>query len=86
MDIKIKTKFGIGDICYGYYRCNFYEFMVDNVKIHHDVKYDKSEITYECTAVVPEGCDCTFQTKFLEQQVYTKDEIKGMLEKLIEEE
>ena len=86
MDIQIKTKLGIGDIFYGYYGCNFHEFRVDNIEIRHDVKYNRTEVSYKCTAIVPEDCDCTFSTTLLEQQAYTKDEIKGMLEKLIKEE
>ena len=83
MEIVIQTKYSEGDVVYGYYEGSFHKFRVDYIKVTLNSCYHNSkEIRYRCTAIVPKGCEFIFCEEYEEQELFTKEEIATMLEKV----
>ena len=98
MKIEFDTKFDIDDIVYGFYNGRIWKFQVKNIRAEYDkdkltylhrydsVKYDVVQYPVDPTnenGVEPEN---NIRLTFYEYELHTLDEMKEMLQRLIDGE
>jgi hypothetical protein len=79
MEVTLKTKFSIGDKCFGWYNGHLWCFIVSKLIIKHEEGYyTDTRVTYECSPIPPKGenWEVTLNETFEEHQLYTKEEIR----------
>lgn len=79
MRVEVNTKYNVGDVVFGYYNNNFYKFKITNIQTHTEYKRQRTEVTYDCTAII-EDSECTFNYTFDECELYSN--IYEIIEKL----
>lgn len=79
MRVEVNTKYDVGDVVFGYYNGHFYKFKITNIQTHTEYKRQRTEVTYDCTAII-EDSECTFNYTFDECELYSN--IDEIIEKL----
>ena len=85
MDITINTKFNPNDTAYAYHKGFFTKFVIRTVIIRdYDIRYTPVPIEYLCSHADDNDTPSaiTFQERFKENELHTKQELINLLQNL----
>ena len=81
MTLEIKTKFNRDDIVYGFHNGLPWAFRISDIDVCYSLSSNRTSVWYDTTAIT--DSELTFNQRFEEHELHTKEELKAMVETLL---